>query len=84
MHFIAKGDESTERLWDKIVLTMGSQFSDKISPSTSSFITTKDGLECNVRTIKGELIANCYSENDRMGQRRWTITIIEKTSENDP
>ena len=76
MHFEADKDETTESLWAKIILTAGPKLSKEISPNTSSFINTKDGLECNVRNTRGDLLANCYSENDRMGKRRWTIEII--------
>ena len=76
MHFEADNNETTESLWKKIILTVGPSLSQEISPNTSSFINTKDGLECNVRNIRGDLLANCYSENDRMGKRRWTIEVI--------
>lgn len=76
MHFAADNNETTEVLWEKIMFTVGSKLSEQISPNTSSFIYTKDGLECNVRNTKGDLLANCYSEDDRMGKRRWTIEFI--------
>ena len=76
MHFEADKNETTESLWEKIILTVGPKLSKEISPNTSSFINTKDGLECNVRNARGDLLANCYSENDRMGKRRWTIEVI--------
>ena len=76
MHFEADKNETTEALWEKIVLAIGPKLSKKISPNTSSFINTKDGLECNVRNTRGDLLANCYSENDRMGKRRWTIEVV--------
>ena len=76
MHFEADKNETTEALWEKIILTIGPKLSKKVSPNTSSFINTKDGLECNVRNAMGDLLANCYSENDRMGKRRWTIEVV--------
>ena len=76
MHFEADNNETTESIWEKIVLTVGPKLLKEISPNTSSFINTKDGLECNVRNKRGDLLANCYSENDRMGKRRWTIEVI--------
>lgn len=76
MHFEADKNETTESIWEKIVLTVGPKLSEEISPNTSSFINTKDGLECNIRNARGDLLANCYSENDRMGKRRWTIEVI--------
>ena len=79
MHFEADKNETTESLWEKIVLTIGPKLSKEISPNTSSFINTKDGLECNVRNTRGDLLANCYSENDRMGKRRWTIEVMPIT-----
>ncbi|WP_114994311.1 hypothetical protein [Synechococcus sp. UW179A] len=77
MHFIAAFDENIDIVWQKIVEEMSSDFSKLICPNASSFITTKDGLECMVRSAKGDLLANCYSEDDRMGGRRWTINLAK-------
>ncbi|KZR84701.1 hypothetical protein MITS9509_02878 [Synechococcus sp. MIT S9509] len=77
MHFIAASDENIDFVWGKIVEEMSRDFSKLICPNASSFITTKDGLECNVRSANGELLANCYSEDDRMGGRRWTINLVK-------
>ena len=77
MHFVAASDENIDLVWGKIVEEMSSDFSKLICPNASSFITTIDGIECMVRSAKGELLANCYSEDDRMGGRRWTINLVK-------
>ena len=76
MYFFVDSDENIDVIWQKIIETMSSSLSKTICPSASSFITTNDGLECIVRTAKGELLANCYSEDNRMGGRRWTIMLV--------
>lgn len=75
MHFTANKDENIDDLWEKIMQTLGPTVSRQVSPVTSSFVNTKDGFECHVRNIEGKTIAICYSESDRMGNRRWTISI---------
>lgn len=77
MHFAASTDESVDVIWSKIVHTLNGRLSAAICPNSSSFITTKDGLECIVRNATGDLLANCYSEDDRMGGRRWTINRVK-------
>ena len=77
MHFAAGCDESVDEIWCKIVNALSAKLTLTICPNSSSFITTKDGLECLVRNVKGELLANCYSEDDRMGGRRWTIDLVK-------
>ena len=80
MHFAAATNESIDVIWGKIVHAVNGSLSAIICPNASSFITTKDGLECLVRNAKGDLLANCYSEDDRMGGRRWTINLIDGIS----
>ena len=80
MHFAAATNESIDVIWAKIVHAVNGSLSAVICPNASSFITTKDGLECLVRNAKGDLLANCYSEDDRMGGRRWTINLIDGIS----
>ena len=80
MHFAAATNESIDVIWGKIVHAVNGSLSSVICPNASSFITTKDGLECLVRNAKGDLLANCYSEDDRMGGRRWTINLIDGIS----
>ena len=64
--------------------TMGKPFHAGIAASNGieaaklaklGFISCEDGIECSVRKKNGSLIANCYSESDRMGKRRWTIDL---------
>ena len=80
MHFAAATNESIDVIWGKIVHAVDGSLSAIICPNASSFITTKDGLECLVRNAKGDLLASCYSEDDRMGGRRWTINLIDGIS----
>ena len=80
MHFAAATNESIDVIWGKIIHAVNGSLSAVICPNASSFITTKDGLECLVRNAKGDLLANCYSEDDRMGGRRWTINLIDGIS----
>ena len=77
MHFVAASDKNIDIVWEKIVEEMSSDSAKLICPNASSFITTKDGLECMVRSANGDLLANCYSEDDRMGGRRWTINLVK-------
>ena len=48
MHFAAATNESTDVIWSKIVHAVNGSLSAVICPNASSFITTKDGLECLV------------------------------------
>ena len=75
MHFTTNDNSSEEIIWTLILNNLSSNLSKEASASTSSFYRTEDGIECSVRKRNGELIANCYSESDRMGKRRWTIDI---------
>ena len=75
MQFTASADANEDLIWSLILNQLGSPLSRDVSPSTSAFFRTEDGLECSVRRRNGDLIAHCYSESDRMGQRRWTIDL---------
>ena len=75
MQFTAKENESEEKVWKLIMNNLDPAIRDKASASTSSFFKTADGIECHVRQSNGLLLASCYSESDRMGNRRWTIEI---------
>ena len=75
MQFTASNDAKEEFIWSLILYNLDSSIAKEVSPSTSAFFRTEDGLECSVRRKNGDLIANCYSESDRMGQRRWTIEL---------
>ena len=76
MYFDALPDESTNSIWDKIIATIGPELAEQVCPNASTFISTFDGLECNIRNAKGDFLGNCYSENNRMEGRRWTIKWI--------
>ena len=76
MYFDALPGESTNSIWDKIIATIGPNFSENICPNASTFIGTSDDLECNIRNAKGDVLGNCYSENNRMKGRPWTIKCI--------
>ena len=75
MQITTNEDSSEEVIWSLILNNLTSNFSTEASAATSSFYRTKDGIECSVRKKNGDLIANCYSESDRMGKRRWTIDL---------
>ena len=75
MQFTAEIGATEEIIWSLILNTLDSNISKDVSPSTSGFFRTDDGMECSVRKMNGELIAHCYSESDRMGKRRWTVDI---------
>ena len=75
MHFTTNKNSNEEIIWSLILNNLSSNLSEQASASTSSFYRTEDGIECSVRKRNGELIANCYSESDRMGKRRWTIEL---------
>ena len=75
MQFTTNEDSSEEVIWSLILNNLTSNLSTEASAATSSFYRTKDGIECSVRKKTGDLIANCYSESDRMGKRRWTIDL---------
>ena len=75
MHFTTNDDSNEEHIWSLILNNLPSNLSTEASASTSSFYRTEDGIECSVRKMNGDLIADCYSESDRMGKRRWTIDL---------
>ena len=75
MQFTTNEDANEELIWSLILDNLNSHLSSLASASTSSFYRTEDGIECSVRKKNGDLIANCYSESDRMGKRRWTIDL---------
>ena len=75
MHFTTNEDSNEELIWALILNNLTSNLSTEASAATSSFYRTEDGIECSVRKRNGDLIANCYSESDRMGKRRWTIDL---------
>ena len=75
MQFTASKDANEETIWFLILNNLGSPLTSEVSPATSGFFRTEDGLECSVRRMNGDLIAHCYSESDRMGKRRWTIDL---------
>ena len=77
MHFATSTDDNIDYIWEQIVKSMSDDLAKLICPNSSSFITTNDGLECIVRSANGDLLANCYSEDDRMGGRRWTIDPVK-------
>ena len=72
MHFTLPIDSSESIIWKKIMDNLEPSKRKLVSPSTSSFYLTDDGLECSLRKLNGSLIYRCYSESDRMGNRRWT------------
>ena len=76
MYFDAFLDESTDLIWNKIIKAIGPELATNVCPNASTFISTSDGLECNIRNAKGDVLGNCYSENNRMDGRRWTIMWI--------
>ena len=75
MQFTASKDANEKFIWSLILNNLEPSVLCDVSPSTSGFFRTEDGLECSVRRRNGDLIAHCYSESDRMGQRRWTIDL---------
>ena len=75
MQFTTHEDSSEEVIWSLILNNLPPHLSYEASAATSSFYRTEDGIECSVRKKNGDLIANCYSESDRMGKRRWTIDL---------
>ena len=75
MQFTANEESSEEVIWSLILNKLTSNLSTEASAATSSFYRSEDGIECSVRKKNGDLIANCYSESDRMGKRRWTIDL---------
>ena len=75
MHFTVSEKESESVVWEMIIKNLDSSIARQVSPSTSSFYKTSDGLECSIRKANGDLIAYGYSESDRMGNRRWSFAF---------
>ncbi len=75
MQFTASKNATEDYIWSLILKNLDCTLHNEVSPATSGFFRTEDGLECSVRRRNGDLIAHCYSESDRMGQRRWTIEL---------
>ena len=78
MQFSIADDQTEIEVWNLIIERLSPDLARQVSPASSSFYKTADGLECAVRSANGSLIATCYSESDRMGNRRWTIELSEK------
>tara|TARA_Y100001968_G_C19030804_1_gene559737 strand:- start:207 stop:443 length:237 start_codon:yes stop_codon:yes gene_type:complete len=78
MHFTAKENESEEEVWKLIIKNLKPEIAREVCASSSSFYRTADGIECSIRRSNGELIANGYSESDRMGKRRWSFEFNPK------
>ena len=75
MQFTASNHSSPEDIWKLILITLEEDIRKEVSPASSSFYKTEDGLECTIRKKNGDVIGTCYSESDRMGNRRWTIIL---------
>ena len=77
MHFTVAENEDESTIWDLIISRADPEIAKQISPASSSFYRTADGIECSIRRSNGTLIANGYSESDRMGNRRWSFEFVE-------
>ena len=75
MHFTVPTNQSEEQVWELILSKLEPKILKKVSSATSSFYRTADGIECSIRESNGSLIANGYSESDRMGNRRWSFNF---------
>ena len=75
MNFTAEKEATEKKIWDLIMKRLEPNSQKEVCAATSSFFRTVDGVECSVRKRNGELIAHCYSESDRMGNRRWTCEL---------
>ena len=76
MHFTIPNSDDESKVWDLIIQKLKPEIAMKVSPATSSFYRTADGMECSIRELNGNLIAKGYSESDRMGNRRWTFDFV--------
>ena len=76
MHFTISDSEDESKVWNLIIQKLKPEIAIKVSPATSSFYRTADGIECSIRELNGNLIAKGYSESDRMGNRRWTFDFV--------
>ena len=75
MQFTVPEDSNLENIWNHIIGMLDQSLRHQVSPLKSRFYKTLDGIECELKKGDGSLIAICYSESDRMGQRRWSIDI---------
>tara|TARA_B100000700_G_scaffold128574_1_gene144090 strand:+ start:1251 stop:1562 length:312 start_codon:yes stop_codon:yes gene_type:complete len=75
LNFTAEQEATEDKIWNLIMENLGPNYEKEVCASTSSFFRTADGVECSVRKRNGALIAHCYSESDRMGNRRWTCEL---------
>ena len=75
MQFTASKHSTPEEIWQLILITLEEAIRNEVSSASSSFYKTEDGLECTIRKKNGDVIGTCYSESDRMGNRRWTIIL---------
>ena len=73
MHFTVSESEDESMIWKLIIQNLDPEIAKEVSSASSSFFRTEDGLECSIRKANGTLIANGYSESDRMGNRRWSF-----------
>jgi len=72
MYIDISKNASLNEVWSKIISRLGND-AQNICSNSSSFYRTQDGMECSLRTIKGELIGICYREKNRTNGYRWTI-----------
>ncbi len=77
MHFTVDDNCKEEDVWNLIMEKLSPDVAALVSPASSSFYRTEDGIECSIRKANGDLIANGYSESDRMERRRWTFDLVE-------
>ena len=80
MHFTVPADENESKVWELILQRLHPQIAKEVSASSSSFYRTADGIECSIREVDGSLIANVYSESDRMGNRRWSFDFTKENA----
>ena len=80
MHFTADENETESKIWDLIIENLKPEIAKNVSAASSSFYRTADGLECAIREVNGSLIANVYSESDRMGNRRWSFDFTKENA----
>tara|TARA_Y100001968_G_scaffold323112_1_gene360261 strand:+ start:409 stop:648 length:240 start_codon:yes stop_codon:yes gene_type:complete len=78
MHFTVNENESEDQIWKLIISKLEPDIADRVCPASSSFYRTADGIECAIRKSNGDLVANAYSESDKMGRRRWSFQFPSK------
>ena len=76
MNFTAEENASESKIWKLIIKNLAPDIAREVSAPSSSFYRTADGIECSLRKANGRLIANVYSESDRMGKRRWSYEFV--------